>query len=122
MIKNAVSLEQVNLINLPYSLLKSLNGFMVKDEGLIERQIKQLIEVGVEDIFIVLGYIKEKFFYLEQKYSEVTFLINNTYGYLNNIIEKLEYRNFEIINNIEDNMAVYKDDNPYVIRIIAKKL
>ncbi len=40
MIKNAVSLEQVNLINLPYSLLKSLNGFMVKDEGLIERQIK----------------------------------------------------------------------------------
>lgn len=122
MIKNAVSLEQVNLINLPYSLLKSLNGFMVKDEGLIERQIKQLIEVGVEDIFIVLGYIKEKFFYLEQKYPEVTFLINNTYGYLNNIIEKLESRNFEIINNIEDNMAVYKDDNPYVIRIIAKKL
>ena len=122
MIKNAVSLEQVNLINLPYSLLKSLNGFMVKDEGLIGRQIEQLIEVGVEDIFIVLGYIKEKFFYLEQKYSEVTFLINNTYGYVNNIIEKLESRNFEIINNIEDNMAVYKDDNPYVIRIIAKKL
>lgn len=122
MIKNAVSLEQVNLINLPYSLLKSLNGFMVKDEGLIGRQIEQLIEVGVEDIFIVLGYIKEKFFYLEQKYPEVTFLINNTYGYLNNIIEKLESRNFEIINNIEDNMAVYKDDNPYVIRIIAKKL
>ena len=42
---------------------------------------------------------------------------------LDKIIEKLESRNFEIIYNIEDNnLAVYKDDNPYVIRIIAKKL
>lgn len=45
------------------------------------------------------------------------------YMNLNKIIEKLESRNFEIIYNIEDNnLAVYKDDNPYVIRIIAKKL
>lgn len=42
---------------------------------------------------------------------------------LDKIIEKLESRNFEIIYKIEDNdLAVYKDDNPYVIRIIAKKL
>ena len=42
---------------------------------------------------------------------------------LNKIINKLEARNFEIIYKIEDNnLAVYKDDNPYVIRIIAKKL
>lgn len=41
----------------------------------------------------------------------------------NNIIEKLTNRNFEIIFGVEDNdLAVYKDDNPYVIRIIAKKL
>ena len=39
------------------------------------------------------------------------------------ITDKLESRNFEIIYKIEDNnLAVYKDDNPYVIRIIAKKL
>ena len=45
------------------------------------------------------------------------------YMNLNKIIEKLESRNFEIIYKIEDNnLAVYKDDNPYVIRIIAKKL
>lgn len=38
------------------------------------------------------------------------------------IIRKLESRNFEIIYKIEDkNLAVYKNDNPYVIRIIAKK-
>ena len=42
---------------------------------------------------------------------------------LNKIIEKLESRNFEIIYKIEDNnLAIHKDDNPYVIRIIAKKL
>lgn len=42
---------------------------------------------------------------------------------LDKIIKKLEYRNFEIVYKIEDNdLAVYKDDNPYVIRIIAKKL
>ena len=42
---------------------------------------------------------------------------------LDKIVEKLESREFEIIFKIEDNdLAVYKDDNPYVIRIIAKKL
>ena len=42
---------------------------------------------------------------------------------LDDIVDKLESRNFEIIYKIEDNnLAVYKDDNPYVIRIIAKKL
>lgn len=42
---------------------------------------------------------------------------------LDKIVDKLESRNFEIIFKIEDNdLAVYKDDNPYVIRIIAKKL
>lgn len=42
---------------------------------------------------------------------------------LDEIIRKLESRNFEIIFKIEDkNLAIHKDDNPYVIRIIAKKL
>ncbi len=42
---------------------------------------------------------------------------------LDSIISKLESRNFKIIFKIEDkDLAVYKDDNPYLIRIIAKKL
>ena len=41
---------------------------------------------------------------------------------LNKFIHKLESLGFEILYKIEDkNLAVYKDDNPYVIRIIAKK-
>lgn len=42
---------------------------------------------------------------------------------LNVIIDKLESRNFEITFKIEDkDLAIYKDDNPYIIRIIAKKI
>ena len=42
---------------------------------------------------------------------------------LESIINKLESRGFEICFKIEDkDLAVYKDDNPYVIRIIAKKI
>ena len=42
---------------------------------------------------------------------------------LDKITKKLEDRNFSIEYKIEDNnLAVHKDDNPYVIRIVAKKL
>ena len=41
---------------------------------------------------------------------------------LDKFIGKLEDLGFEILYKIEDNgLAVYKDDDPYVIRIIAKK-
>ena len=38
-------------------------------ERMIERQIKQLHEAGVYDITIVVGYLKEKFEYLIDKYQ-----------------------------------------------------
>lgn len=41
----------------------------VKGEPLIERQIRQLREKGIEDICIVVGYMKEKFEYLKAKYG-----------------------------------------------------
>lgn len=41
---------------------------------------------------------------------------------LNKFIAKLEAKGFEILFKIEDkDLAPYKDDNPYVIRIIAQK-
>lgn len=44
------------------------------------------------------------------------------YMQLDNIVSKLESRDLEIVYQIEDNdLAVYKNDNPYVIRLIAKK-
>ena len=69
----------------PFTYEKPKGLFIVKGEVLIERQIEQLIEVGIEQIVIVVGYMKEKFFYLQRKYPQVTLEINNTYGKYGNI-------------------------------------
>ena len=47
----------------------------VKDEIMIERQIGQLREAGIDEIVIVVGYLKEKFEYLKEKYKVI--LIHN---------------------------------------------
>lgn len=62
----------------PFVYEKPKGMFRVKREILIERQIEQLREAGVEDIYIVVGYMKEKFFYLESKYG-VRLLVNNQF-------------------------------------------
>lgn len=41
----------------------------VKGEVLIERQIRQLREAGVPEIYIVVGYKGEMFYYLEEKFG-----------------------------------------------------
>ena len=43
--------------------------FEYQGEVLIERQIRQLQEVGIKDVTVVVGYEKERFFYLEEKYG-----------------------------------------------------
>lgn len=67
----------------PLSLEKPKGLLIVKNEVLIERQIEQLLEAGIKDIVIVLGYKKEAFFYLEDKYN-VKFIINPEYNIKNN--------------------------------------
>ena len=47
----------------------------VKGEVLIERQILQLREAGINDVTIVVGYKAEMFKYLETKYG--VYIINN---------------------------------------------
>ena len=53
-------------------------------ERMIERQIKQLHEVGIYDIVIVVGYLKEHFDYLIDKYN-VKLVYNPDYSTKNNI-------------------------------------
>lgn len=55
----------------------------VRGEVLIERQIRQLHECGITDITIVLGYMKEQFYYLEDKYN-VKIVVNDDYYRYNN--------------------------------------
>lgn len=68
----------------PLSYEKPKGLFKVRDEVLIERQIKQLKERGINEIYVVVGYMKELFFYLEEKF-DVHIVINNEYMNRNNL-------------------------------------
>ena len=56
-----------------YSMPKGL--YKKNGETLIERQIRQLREAGIEDITVVVGYKQEMYFFLYEKYG-VTLEIN----------------------------------------------
>lgn len=68
----------------PFTYEKPKGLFEVKGKRLIERQIEQLLEAGIKQIFVVVGFMKEKFFYLEGKYG-VTLLINNKFELKGNL-------------------------------------
>ena len=56
----------------------------VKQERLIERLIRQLHEVGIFDITIVVGFMKEMYEYLIDQY-QVKLLVNDQYLTKNNL-------------------------------------
>ena len=82
----------------PKGLLK------VRGEVLIERQIEQLQAVGIRDIVIVVGYKKESFFYLEDKYG-VKIVVNREYASRNNNSSLM------LVREILDNTYICSSDN-----------
>lgn len=68
----------------PFTYEKPKGLFRVKGDILIERQIEQLRDAGIEDIYVVVGYMKEKFFYLEQKYG-VHLIVNDEFAKKGNL-------------------------------------
>lgn len=56
----------------------------VDGEPLIERLIKQLHEVGILEIYIVVGFMKEQFEYLIDNYG-VSLIVNSEYSTRNNL-------------------------------------
>ncbi len=69
-------------VPLTYATPKGL--LEVFGERMIERQIKQLHEVGIKDITVVVGYLKDTFEYLIDKYG-VKLLFNPDYEEKNNL-------------------------------------
>lgn len=69
-------------VPLTYEMPKGL--LEVQGERMIERQIRQLKEAGISDITIVVGYLKEKFEYLIDKY-DITLLYNPEYACKNTL-------------------------------------
>lgn len=83
-IDNAVILAagmSTRFVPLNYELPKGL--LKVKGEALVERQIRQLREKGIQKIIIVVGYMKEKFEYLKEKYG-ITLVEADDYAERNN--------------------------------------
>ena len=69
---------------IPLSLEMPKALYEVRGERLIERQIQQLREAGIQDITVVIGYKKDLFEYLSDKYG-VRLLFNPAYNIKNNI-------------------------------------
>lgn len=63
----------------PLSYERPKGVLRVRGEVLIERQIRQLQEAGITDITVVVGYMKETFFYLEDAFG-VKIRVNEQYA------------------------------------------
>ncbi len=72
----------IRMVPINFSTPKAL--LEVNNERLIERQIKQLHEIDITDITIVVGFMKDRFEYLVDKYG-VELVINENYASTNNI-------------------------------------
>lgn len=66
-------------LNTPKALV-TVNG-----KRMIDTIIDTLLENGIKDIYIVTGYLKEKFLELNSKYNNLTFIENPYYKSCNNI-------------------------------------
>lgn len=96
---------------IPLSLEQPKGLLEVKGETLIERQIQQLQAAGVMNITLVLGYKKEMFYYLKDKYG-VKFIINDAFNIKNNI-ESLYLARKELKNTYICVSDSYFVENPF---------
>ncbi len=67
----------------PISYERPKGILKVRGDVLVERQIRQLREAGITDIAVVVGYKKEYFFYLAEKF-DVDIVVNEEYATRNN--------------------------------------
>ena len=96
----------------PITLEKPKGLLVVKNEVLIERQIEQLQEAGIKDIVIVLGYKKEAFFYLENKFEGIKIIINPEFNTKNNTHTLYLARSY-IKNSYICSSDDYFEENPF---------
>lgn len=96
----------------PFTYERPKGLFRVRNEVLIERQIQQMIDADIDEIYIVVGYMKEKFFYLEQKFPQVKLLVNNDFGIKGNICSLYAAKNY-LRNSFISYADYYFLNNPF---------
>lgn len=87
---------------LTYSTPKPL--IEIFSQPIIERNIEFLLEKGIKDIYIIIGYAKEKFEYLKEKYQGVKLIYNEKYNEYNNI-----YSLYLVKDYLEDSYIIEGD-------------
>ena len=83
----------------------------VNGEALIERTIKQLNEVGIKEIYVVVGFMKESYEYLIDEYG-IELIVNKEYALKNNM-HSLSLVSDKISNTYIIPCDVWCDMNPY---------
>lgn len=108
----------------PISFDKPKGLLRVRGEILIEKQIEQLHDAGINDITVVVGYKKEHFFYLADKYN-VDIVVSKDYYQYNNssslltVLDRL--KNTYVCssdNYIEDN--IFNEYEPHAFYPVQK--
>lgn len=92
----------------PLSYEKPKALINVKGEILIERQIIQLFQAGINEIIVVVGYMKEQFLYLQKKYP-VNIVENKEYMTRNN------HSSIYAVKNYLHNTYICSADNYFVV-------
>ena len=83
----------------------------VNGETLIERIIRQLHEVGITEIYVIVGFLKERYEYLIDKY-DVRLVVNSEYAYRNNI-HSLKLVSFHLANAYIIPCDIHSGFNPF---------
>lgn len=110
--KNAVILAAgygMRMVPINTELPKGL--LEVNGEPLIERTIRQLHERDIENIYVVVGFMKESYEYLIDEYG-VEFLYNNEYAVKNNLHSLYQARNV-LENSYIIPCDIWCGENPY---------
>jgi len=84
---------------------------VIKSEVLIERIIRQLYEVGITEIYIVVGFMKEQYEYLIDEYG-VNLIVNNEYSSKNNLHSLFLASNY-ISNTYIIPCDIWCENNPF---------
>lgn len=87
----------------------------VRGEVLIERQIRQLKEAGIDEIVLVSGYMKERFEYLKAKYG-IKIVENTEYNRRNN------HSSIYAVRELLGNSYICSSDNFFVKNPFEKQV